>query len=562
MIGARSLSSSSFSITGGGGATTTCSFDGADRIQHGITFEITVERSAAFPGVQPTWLRRLRRLPAVAEPIAAGSKSSAPVTVSGTMIRLVPDGLARAVDASPPAGAVATARPFRMPQQVRVDARGNTTLGARMRAALADPRLLGRPGVHEHRAELHNAVSPVALSVFLPRMVGTDGHFVGRFPVPGRPTQFVEVGLRARLYEEDVVVFGRNGIEIRTVFRDQGTAGAGETTGQLRRASGGGEFTAAGVGVNISASYGEQGSRRVAGSGGLRSETTLYEKGTVSTVRVRADYELVLRRVTVRDGVVGRTRHEVRVPAGSGTAYVTGFDADGVAPYTGVRFGRTVPAESRVTRRSGQAWPVALWGPGPTAQAGGTTYSSGGVGGGPLAVGGLPARVVRAVLRILPWHVARTRRVSLREEFPSLSHDPPGDVEIVTWGAGAVGALRRAGVRDPAERLIAFGLRHPVHAPHGVIVLFRHVLEELNSLVESGRLDPEWFADLIAYEVRFRIDGHTYAADGRSREAVAADLLERLERARRAVRAEREPVAPVRRGRLGAWPAGAIPDSA
>ena len=58
------------------------------------------------------------------------------------------------------------------------------------------------------------------------------------------------------------------------------------------------------------------------------------------------------------------------------------------------------------------------------------------------------------------------------------------------------------------------------------------MLAELHRLVESGRLDPEWFSDLITYETRFRIRGYTHAQDGHSRAAVAADLLRRLDTAR------------------------------
>jgi membrane associated rhomboid family serine protease len=155
--------------------------------------------------------------------------------------------------------------------------------------------------------------------------------------------------------------------------------------------------------------------------------------------------------------------------------------------------------------------------------------------GGPLAVGDLPARVVRWVLRELP-RLASRMGLAPSWEYRSLPRGPPGAPEIRTLDSDAptVGALRRAGVRDPAGTLIAFGWVHPEHAPRGVIVLFRHVLDEVNRLIESGRLEPEWFADLIAYETRFRIHEHARSADGRPREAVAADLLDRLERARRA----------------------------
>ena len=61
------------------------------------------------------------------------------------------------------------------------------------------------------------------------------------------------------------------------------------------------------------------------------------------------------------------------------------------------------------------------------------------------------------------------------------------------------------------------------------------MLEELHRLVESGRLDPRWFADLIEYETWFRIWGHTHSEDGGPRAAVAADLIQRLQRARQAV---------------------------
>jgi hypothetical protein len=155
--------------------------------------------------------------------------------------------------------------------------------------------------------------------------------------------------------------------------------------------------------------------------------------------------------------------------------------------------------------------------------------------GGPLAVGDLTVRVVRRVLRALPRLASRMRVVS-RWELPSLPRGPPGAplLMVLEADAATVRMLRRAGVVDPARRLIAFGWVHPEHAPYGVIVMLRHVLEELHGLVESGRLDPGWFEDLIAYETRFRIEGHTHSEGGRSCAVVARDLIERLERARRA----------------------------
>jgi hypothetical protein len=503
-------------------------FDGADRIQHGITFEITVERTAALPGLLPAGLRRL---PAAAEPLAGEPKTARPVTVSGTMVRLVPDGLATAADAkggaSPPAGAVTTARPFRMPQQVRVDARGNTTLGARLRTALADPRLLGPLGVHENRGELHNAISPVALSVFLPRMVGADGHFVGRFPVPGKPTQFVEVWVRAALFEEDVVVAGRENIEIRTVFREQGTAGAGETTGQLRPVSRGGGFTPADLGLNVGTSHGEQGSHRVAGSGGLRRESTLYEKGTVSTVRVRADYELVLRRVRVIDGAVRRARHEVRIPGGSGITYVTLFNADHRAPYTGVRFDRSVPTEAHVARRSGAAWPVALWSRGPGVQSGGGGYGSVGVGGGPIAERGYTpeeTRLMRGALEAM-WRadVARRAGVPVRNRGPPEAGLRADEELFVPRVSEVVEQLRRDGLpreraEDLARRLVEFSWRDEATGT-GVIVVPEHRLAQLR---RAGLL-----GDAVEHARRFHLDPNA-RHDQRAHDADARRVVARL----------------------------------
>ncbi|OLT04521.1 hypothetical protein BJF90_22045 [Pseudonocardia sp. CNS-004] len=143
--------------------------------------------------------------------------------------------------------------------------------------------------------------------------------------------------------------------------------------------------------------------------------------------------------------------------------------------------------------------------------------------------------MVRKVLRVLPRLAGRMRPVSWRDA-PSLPRGPPGTPPILVWDADAatVAALHRAGVPDPRRTLVAFGWVHPQHAPGRAIVIFGHVLEEVNRLVESGRLEPEWFTDLLAYETRFRIQEQTRSVDGRSREAVAAELLDRLDRARAA----------------------------
>ncbi|MGH3586329.1 MAG: hypothetical protein ACRDQ0_08380, partial [Pseudonocardia sp.] len=84
--------------------------------------------------------------------------------------------------------------------------------------------------------------------------------------------------------------------------------------------------------------------------------------------------------------------------------------------------------------------------------------------------------------------------------------------------------LAVAGYRDVTERLAAFS-----HL--GRIYLSHEFLEEINEHIRTGRLDAKWFADLVNYEIMYRVLANI-EMDGYSREEVAYWLRTELDSAR------------------------------
>ncbi|GAA1269251.1 hypothetical protein GCM10009609_35470 [Pseudonocardia aurantiaca] len=177
--------------------------------------------------------------------------------------------------------------------------------------------------------------------------------------------------------------------------------------------------------------------------------------------------------------------------------------------------------------------------------------------GGMLAVEDLPGPARDAVLAVLRRWAGAMRPLSTAQ-FPHLARGPPqAEAPVVVLDAepALVAALERAGLVDPLRSFRAFGWVDPTAAiaAHGVVVMFRHRLAELDALVARGHLAQSWFRRLREYEHRFRIAGHLHPAMDEERAAVAAALLHELHAAERA--AMRGGVRPVA---VGGWTAGRV----
>ncbi|MBO0807882.1 MAG: hypothetical protein J2P32_06205, partial [Actinobacteria bacterium] len=101
--------------------------------------------------------------------------------------------------------------------------------------------------------------------------------------------------------------------------------------------------------------------------------------------------------------------------------------------------------------------------------------------------------------------------------YPGQPRGPPVAVRLVP------AHLRPAG----AEGVIAFGWKHPVLAPHGVVLIFDDVFAEILDHIAAGRLTARWWKRLLAHERDYHLlrDEHTGHRHDRNANPIAADLL-------------------------------------
>jgi hypothetical protein len=179
-----------------------------------------------------------------------------------------------------------------------------------------------------------------------------------------------------------------------------------------------------------------------------------------------------------------------------------------------------------LAHRTTAAWPVALWGDGPTAWDGGPTYTSGGAGGGMLA-DGLGAEVEARVHGVLVrqarrLRVARWAAGILRIRGPPLPADrgervwTPSRTRLARW-------LRRDGMDrqtadEVAGRVWAAGLRDG----RG-----RRVLGVVAERVPAVRASGLW-PEVRDHEIR-HLDGAGRTAEEHARDS--AELIAAIEAA-------------------------------
>ena len=144
------------------------------------------------------------------------------------------------------------------------------------------------------------------------------------------------------------------------------------------------------------------------------------------------------------------------------------------------------------------------------------------LGGGPVAVGGMDGPMRDRVIGRLPNALADARPLS-GEEFPHLARGPPEAVARVRIADADLGA---------GGGLLAFGWRHAVHAPDGVIVVPAAVARTIERLVAADPAFAGWWERLLRHELEFHIDGdehtghrHDAHAGGLATEYVEARAL-------------------------------------
>ncbi|MGI5161045.1 hypothetical protein [Microbispora sp. CA-102843] len=287
-------------------------FRGGQLIEHPVTITIEVERTSG----------RLRG--AVAR--TTGVLRTSHVTLDGTMVRVLPDGMVAkegTVAARPPA------RPdVRRVVPPEVFATERLRADGLLRAVfdrLSREDLLGGAATMEHYAELAKALTGNGLTTRLERMTGPDGHRLIRLPMPGRPGHVVDVRMHADLSEPDPVALHLHDTELGQVDREQNTAGTATDRGQMlplgRTYSAG---HAAGVGTDLGA--GDQTAQSSSGSGGNRDETSVFEKGTAAKVRFRVDFDLRFEvRQVARNGAETVLRTVDITHGATGTAHLIMF---------------------------------------------------------------------------------------------------------------------------------------------------------------------------------------------------------------------------------------------
>ncbi|WP_214405584.1 hypothetical protein [Pseudonocardia lacus] len=448
-----------------------------------------------------------------------GPPTRARRVLSGEVVRLMPDGLVQVLTegaeapADPPRPGGPVRQPFELSDQPRLDARGVPfgRLIDRLVTVLAHPDLFGT-AAESQRWILEHALSPVALSVFLDQIATPAGFSLPALPVPGKIGQYVRLTLRAGLLGESVVVDRRPDGEIRDVHRWQEVAKNGWSVSDLA------PFGYTGTAespplweemvIGGSTAGGEQTGRTGDSASGLRREITRYEKGTVSTFRVAALYEVTATRFTMRRGERVRTTYELTEPVrAEGVVYVTEFDSAEVPVRErvrdwGLRPGGTARRDV-LPPAAGTRYPVPLWGPGPPPRPGGTGYS-GGFAGGPLAPG-FSAADVAVVGGVLAGIGAR-RGVFIGA--PMSARGPPGSglrsrerllvvdaAELVSGlVAGGVDPVRAA---DLVDRLWVFSWRA---GAAGIDVIAVRA-DRLGELVAAGA-----WAKALAHERRFHLE--------------------------------------------------------
>ncbi|HWN36588.1 MAG TPA: alpha/beta hydrolase [Pseudonocardia sp.] len=142
--------------------------------------------------------------------------------------------------------------------------------------------------------------------------------------------------------------------------------------------------------------------------------------------------------------------------------------------------------------------------------------TGGGTGaGGTVAVGPRePARQAMLGTAAVLYQAGRTLDP---DHYPGQPRGPPVAVRLVP------AHLRPAG----AEGVVAFGWKHPVLAPEGVVLIFEDTFAEILEHIAAGRLAADWWNRLLVHERDFHLlgDVHTGHRHDRDADPIADELL-------------------------------------
>ncbi|WP_162795484.1 hypothetical protein, partial [Nonomuraea lactucae] len=263
-------------------------FRGMDRVRQGVRLVIEVERTP-------------QRARASGLDTKAGPATTAPVELTGHMVRLVPSGFTR------PAGTL-PAEPARTldPRQVPlVHSYFVSSVRANLYRAVVDAlskrKLLG-DDVHLVETELLNLLSATAATTLFERMTGEQGHTM-RLPVDGLRNRVVDLRIKASQFGLQVLARGIEGVEIGQVWRIQRTTGSATGGGMAFPIGGGTGVDDASTGLGLGVSGGEQSSAGVTDAGGNRREMSLFETDSAVIVQLTAGYDLtVVRQALTPEG--------------------------------------------------------------------------------------------------------------------------------------------------------------------------------------------------------------------------------------------------------------------
>ncbi|MEV5964478.1 hypothetical protein AB0L70_22085 [Kribbella sp. NPDC051952] len=286
-------------------------FDGTARVGRGLRLTVEVTHDSATPTRGPLG----RRLTPNVTRITAPAK-----TLTGRMVQLIPKGMLGKSPsaAATPAGQFAT----QLPATYYVEGTGGRLVDV-VRRILGRNDLLGPDGVVAHQAELESKLAASAHNAAFSRMASEEGFQLEPFEVTGAKQQTVEVDVRARVSEVELVSGPMQGGELGEVNRSQHNVTSSTTTGRLLPIDGSGTLSAPDV-VSGTMSGGEQIGETTSDVWGSRSERSRFEKGDLVTVRVRVDYDLNFSRTSLAPSGATRVVTSHAVPnAATGEAYLT-----------------------------------------------------------------------------------------------------------------------------------------------------------------------------------------------------------------------------------------------
>src|SRR5262249_20794346 len=151
----------------------------------------------------------------LARKFSSSRLTAPPKTLTGRLVQLVPKGM-RPVSQPVLPGVVA-----QLPATYYVEGAGNADLVDAVRRELSRKDMLGETGREVHRAELEAKLAASAHNATFSRMASEEGFRLEPFEVTGAKQQTVEVNVRARASDVELVTGPMTKGELGEVNRSQ-----------------------------------------------------------------------------------------------------------------------------------------------------------------------------------------------------------------------------------------------------------------------------------------------------------------------------------------------------